>query len=1043
MEATAIFDAMALDDKCMDTCLCNRKGMFCSSTFSPSCKLEPNTLYSCGGGGETPQKGEACEFECSVQAGDNICPNNRCTCPDAGDGPVCGYDLPLECNALPNNIYVCRRGKGSPAEVLSVCRPATQCQRKAMPLGAVCGTATCSCSGDYEVCSSSFPDSCGLDKNTIYRCTADGNPQKVETCASDRICNTVADGSYCSRIDCKCHRNGTFSGDVFPSLCRIRATALYECKDGSPPVMLADCYPSRCTGHKATIAAAAVFDEFKSDPCTCTDKRSACGSTFPPSCKFPNSNLYTCSGEGSVPVLKEDCRIGGCTVAGGDNYCNPDPCTCPGLGYSPICGSELPKECNAETNAIYQCPGGSGTRPAALAVCKPGKMCQKKPLPQAAVCGAATCDCTGDEEVCSDSFPEECGLKQNSIYRCTAGGKPELIEECVFSKSCVTVTDGAACVNADCECRNNGTVCGEIFPLGCRLITTALYTCAEDGYPEFLKNCYPDRCSTTKATIGGASVFESHASDQCVDGCTCAGQGKVCGSTFPRACSFDNMTLYNCDDNGSVPTEIEKCTVGGCTVNSGDDVCSTDPCTCPGDGLSALPGSSLPAACGVDPNTVYYCPGGSGTRPKLLEIGTPGTLCQSKPAPQGAVCGSTTCDCKGNYEVCSNSFPDECNLEVNTIYKCTEGGAPELVSRCDVTETCITVSDGAVCTMPDCKCPTDGLVCGEVFPLSCRLKTLALYSCSEGGRPVFEKDCDPMGCTAFKNSFVTAATVFGALSANDQCKDLCTCQETDMICGSTYPPNCKFDSGSLYKCEGENTQPTLAKKCVNATCTINGGSDDCVEVAGDCTCPNDIPVCGGDLVGKCEGRVEIDPNAVYHCPGGKGALPEVQELCKPGSSCQVKPAPIGGACGGNSCNCTGVKELCSDNFLNDCGLLPQSVYRCTSDGAPELVKTCESGTECVTLADGSTCTPSDCLCPRDGEICGDLFPASCKMLSTALYTCSNGTNPVFKSDCAPERCSASKDVVVAAGLMRAMEDDKCTDSCLCTGAEAVRFRSLM
>lgn len=223
-----------------------------------------------------PQKGEACEFECSVQAGDNICPNNRCTCPDAGDGPVCGYDLPLECNALPNNIYVCRRGKGSPAEVLSVCRPATQCQRKAMPLGAVCGTATCSCSGDYEVCSSSFPDSCGLDKNTIYRCTADGNPQKVETCASDRICNTVADGSYCSRIDCKCHRNGTFSGDVFPSLCRIRATALYECKDGSPPVMLADCYPSRCTGHKATIAAAAVFDEFKSDPCTCTDKRSVC-----------------------------------------------------------------------------------------------------------------------------------------------------------------------------------------------------------------------------------------------------------------------------------------------------------------------------------------------------------------------------------------------------------------------------------------------------------------------------------------------------------------------------------------------------------------------------------------------------------------------------------------------------------------------------------------------------------------------------------------------------------------------------------------------
>ncbi|KAG0200605.1 hypothetical protein BGX28_006356, partial [Mortierella sp. GBA30] len=1018
MQATAIFDAMALDDKCLDSCLCDRKGVFCGSTFPPSCKLEPNTLYDCSGSGQTPQKGEVCKYECSVQAGDNVCPNNDCTCPGPGEGPVCGYELPEACNALPNNIYICRKGKGSIAEVLSVCRPATQCQKRSLPLGAICGTATCSCSGDYEVCSDSFPDSCELEKNTVYMCTADGTPQKSKNCQNGTVCNTVLDGSYCGSAECVCQRNGTFSGGVFPHLCKIKATAIYECKIGSPPVMLADCYPSRCSSPKSAIAAAAVFDEFKKDPCTCTDKRRACGSTFPPSCKYHASTLFTCTGNGAKPVFKEDCRIGGCTVAGGDNYCNPDPCTCPGLGMAPICGYELPKECNADSNAIYQCPGGSGTRPDVLAICKPGKLCQKKPLPQGAVCGSSTCDCTGDEEICSDTFPEECGLEKNAVYKCASSGKPVLLQKCDYSQSCVSVTDGSVCANADCECHNNGTVCGEIFPLACRLHTTALYTCGQDGYPKFLSNCYPDRCATTKSAIAGAAVFAKSA-DQCVDTCTCAGSSKVCGSTFPPSCGFDNMTLYSCDGNGSPPSAAVKCTLGGCTVNGGEDACSTDPCTCPGDGLTPVPGSSLPEACGVDPNTVYYCPGGAGTKPKILAIGHPGTLCQSKPAPVGAICGSTTCDCKGNFEVCSDSFPENCTLETNSIYKCTENGTPELVSRCDVTETCVTVSDGSVCTIPDCKCPTDGVVCGEVFPISCRIKKLALYACSVGGEPVLQKDCDPMGCSAFKNSFAAAASVFAALSVTDQCTDFCTCQATDMVCGSTFPPKCNFDSSSLYRCGGKGAQPSVAKQCVTGTCAINAGTDDCVEITGNCTCPNNIPVCGSDLVDKCAGRVDINPNAVYRCPGGNGTLPEIQDLCKPGTTCQAKPAPIGGACGGNTCNCTGVKELCSDNFSNDCGLLQRSVYKCTQNGTPELVKTCDAGTECITLADGSVCMPMDCLCPKDGDACGELFPASCNMVSTALYTCSKGGKPVFKSDCAPERCSTSKPVV-AADVMKAM-----------------------
>ncbi|KAG0078455.1 hypothetical protein BGZ90_005206, partial [Linnemannia elongata] len=658
--------------------LCVAVGDFCGSKLY-GCDFDAKTHYRCSAIGEPP----AIVLVDAKICGGTIEPPSDCTCPGTGDDPVCGHDLPASCSADPNTIYICRGGKGSKPEPLSECKPGTVCIKKPSPEGAACGSGTCDCEGDNEVCSSQFLDECKLEKNTIYKCTRGGKPEKVKTCDSSKTCVSVGDGAGCSNNDCKCSEDGTSCGEIFPLSCKIKTTALYTCKKGEPPVLLKDCFPDHCSASKAQLAAAAVFTSAANDKCvprcTCTGRGPVCGSTFKPECKLEASTLYKCDGEGSTPTPSEVCGQGGCMVNNGNDKCNTDPCTCSGSGFDPICGHDLPKECNALPNVIYICRGGSGTKPEVLSQCKPGTVCIKKPSPEGAACGSGTCDCTGDKEVCSNQFLAECQLEDNTVYKCTPGGKPEKVKTCKDTQACVQVGDGAGCTNTDCKCTEDGTSCGEIFPLSCKLKTTALYTCTKGDDPKLLKDCFPDRCSASKAQFAATLVFTATANDKCAEKCTCSGKGPTCGSTFNPDCKHKPSTLYKCDGNGSTPTPGEDCKEGGCTVNNGDNKCNTDTCTCPGSGTAPVCGSELPLSCKANANTIYICRGGSGGKPEPLSECKPGTICIKRDSPEGAACGADNCDCTGNGEVCSSQFPDRCGLEKNTIYKCTAGGKPEKV----------------------------------------------------------------------------------------------------------------------------------------------------------------------------------------------------------------------------------------------------------------------------------------------------------------------------------------------------------------------------
>ncbi|KAF9326924.1 hypothetical protein BG006_009714 [Podila minutissima] len=384
----------------------------------------------------------------------------------------------------------------------------------------------------------------------------------------------------------------------------------------------------------------------------------------------------------------------------GEDTCNlastttPGPCSCP-TSTETVCESEPPSACKAEPNTVYICRWGKGSKPEVLAACMPGTMCIKSRSPEGAPCGSGTCNCTGDNEICSNAFPDDCCLEKNAVYKCASGGKPELKKSCDIG-ACVALSSGTDFSSSDCTCPHDGSACGGGFTPICKLQHAGIYTCTKSGAPVLSKDCHPERCKT--------STTDGFTNIQCEDSCFCMKSGLFCGSTLPEKCKLLPCKFYRC--NSKYPPAVEMCGSNGCTVANGDNHCSQESCTCPGSGLYLVCSADLPASCAADWDMIYHCPGGSGNLPKVLDVCKAGSVCLSKPPPEGAACHGGICDCNGDHEVCSDDFLPECNLEKNAIDKCTRSGTPELVTKCNSLQTCISLSDA-----------------------SCKLNASTLYKC--------------------------------------------------------------------------------------------------------------------------------------------------------------------------------------------------------------------------------------------------------------------------------------------------------------------------
>lgn len=484
----------------------------------------------------------------------------------------------------------------------------------------------------------------------------------------------------------------------------------------------------------------------------------------------------------------------------------------------------------------------------------------------------------------------------------------------------------------------------------------------------------------------------------------------MCGASFPPGCKLDASTIYKCTGAASTPIAGEKC-AKGCVVQASADACSHDGgqngCSCETIGVGNICGSDLPAYCKAEANAIYICRDAKQSAPEVLSACHPGTLCEKRPFPAGAACSATSCNCTIDGEICSDNVRETCGLDLNTIYKCSSTGIPPTrVRKCDSSSTCVKYNNTTTCVTNNCICAEEGEVCGDALPLSCELKGSTVYTCAKGQAPVVKRHCGPLRCSAV------------VPSNGDRCVDPCSCERNDIVCGSTFPSTCNLNKSTLYKCTGPGFKPIPTTLCGEGKCVANAGIDTCDGPSASidpplreiCACPvSSSSVCGRTLAKTfCKEVMDVDPNLVYHCPGGPGSLPEIQHICQPGTICISQPEPIGASCGGRTCNCTGTTELCSGAFKECCGLRPNSVYKCSDSGIPKLVQKCTSKQVCITESDGSQCVSDDCKCEVDSVDCGERFHLYCGLKGTALYNCTKGETPIFIKDFAPERCASYK-----------------------------------
>lgn len=98
---------------------------------------------------------------------------------------------------------------------------------------------------------------------------------------------------------------------------------------------------------------------------------------------------------------------------------------------------------------------------------------------------------------------------------------------------------------------------------------------------------------------------------------------------------------------------------------------------------------------------------------------------------------------------------------------------------------------------------------------------------------------------------------------------------------------------------------------------------------------------------------------------------------------------------------------------------------------------CSDTQECVHVADGAFCGNRDCRCPDDGTVCGEIFPPSCHLAATSLYTCKKGKPSTVEKDCLPGYCTASVSSISAAAVFEALAKDVCIGECMCVNAGLV------
>ncbi|KAG0023832.1 hypothetical protein BGZ81_007911, partial [Podila clonocystis] len=285
-----------------DECLCGCKEgntTVCADTFPPECKFTNGTLLTCSAINAVPTVLQNCTVGCLVQTGPDICKPDPCACQKAGDS--CSSSFPANCSYEANTLYTCT-GKDATPVKKAPCLSTEICTIVAGGNDFCATNPTCACVGNGTLCGSDFPPNCTKTPSSVYTC-----PAGTETPCPNGCANGV-----CKDAGCLCTVDGNVCGSTFAKDCNLQPNAIYKCVKGQPPQLDSNC------GSKACVGGACQ------DPCLCKGSNKVCGSTFPPSCNFTSTALYTCTAAGATPSAPKNCTAG-CELTQPDNRC-ANPC---------------------------------------------------------------------------------------------------------------------------------------------------------------------------------------------------------------------------------------------------------------------------------------------------------------------------------------------------------------------------------------------------------------------------------------------------------------------------------------------------------------------------------------------------------------------------------------------------------------------------------------------------------------------------------------------------------------------------------------------
>lgn len=141
------------------------------------------------------------------------------------------------------------------------------------------------------------------------------------------------------------------------------------------------------------------------------------------------------------------------------------------------------------------------------------------------------------------------------------------------------------------------------------------------------------------------------------------------------------------------------------------------------------------------------------------------------------VCAFDPCACTKAGDTCGSAFPESCNYEKDAQYTCSDNKVlPAKKAPCPTANVCLVTATGSACTPPECICKDDASHCGSTFAAPCNLESNTLYKCTNGALPMILKDCGTGTCSA---NVVAGTAAFEAL-ADDRCIDQCACKEANV-----------------------------------------------------------------------------------------------------------------------------------------------------------------------------------------------------------------------------------------------------------------------